>query len=171
MLSDAVDDGIIVANPALQLGRRKVSRADKLTTAERLQNVRPMPWEERDAFLAAAACERQYSALFVLLVKAGLRPSEGFALKPGDIDWNARAVRVERAWNLGREKPTKTYEERTVELTREVIHALERHLRWVNQEALHRGRGEPEWLFPNDKGHPHEELRVRKAFLSEPIAP
>jgi integrase len=113
MLSDAVDDGIIIANPAaLQLGRRKASRADKLTSAERLQNVRPMTWEQRDTFLAAAASERQYSALFVLLVKAGLRPSEAFALKPGDVDWNGRTVRVERAWNLGREKPTKTRSER-----------------------------------------------------------
>ena len=31
MLSDAADDGIIAANPAFQLGRRKASRADKLT--------------------------------------------------------------------------------------------------------------------------------------------
>ena len=50
MLSDAVDDGIIAANPAFQVGRRKASRADKLTSAERLQNVRPMTWEQRDAF-------------------------------------------------------------------------------------------------------------------------
>jgi integrase len=164
MLSDAVDDGIIVANQALQLGRRKASRADKLTSAERLQNVRPMTWEQRDAFLGAAASERPYSALFVFLVKAGLRPSEAFALKPDDIDWRTRTVRVERAWNLGREKPTKTYEGRTVDLTPDVVQALERHLRWVKEEALRSGLGEPEWLFPNDEGHPHDESRVRKAF-------
>jgi site-specific recombinase XerC len=76
MLSDAVDDGIIVANPALQLGRRTASRADKLTSAERLQKVRPMTWEQRDAFLAAAAVEKLYSALFLLLAKAGLRPAK-----------------------------------------------------------------------------------------------
>ena len=27
-----------------------------------------------------------------------------------------------------------------------------------------RGWGEPEWLFPNDEGKPHDESRVRKAF-------
>jgi integrase len=86
MPSDTVDDGITVPNPAFHVGRRKASRADKLTSAERLQNVRPMTWEERDAFLSAAASERQYSGPFVLLVKVGMRPGETFALKPDGID-------------------------------------------------------------------------------------
>lgn len=41
LLSDAADDGIIPAKPAFQLGRRKASRADKLTPAERLQRSGP----------------------------------------------------------------------------------------------------------------------------------
>ena len=119
---------------------------------------------QRDAFLTAAASEHHYSALFALLVKTSLRPGEAFALKPEDIDWNGRSIRVERAWNLGREKPTKTYEERTVDLTPETIHTVERHLRWLKEEALRRGWGEPAWLFLNDEGNPHDESRVRKAF-------
>jgi integrase len=86
MLSDAVDDGIIMANPAFGLGRRKASRADRLTPAERIQKVRPMSWERRDAFLGAVKNPR-YSTLFELLAKAGLRPGEAFALQPVDIDW------------------------------------------------------------------------------------
>ena len=62
-------------------------------------------------------------ALRAVLAKAGLAPSEAFALQPGDIDWGGRTVRVERAWNLGRVKPTKTYEERTVDLTPELVRA------------------------------------------------
>ena len=71
---------------------------------------RPPPEGVRVAY----AC---YATLFAVLAKAGLRPGEAFALKPGDIDWTERTVRVERAWNLERVKPTKTYEERTVDLT------------------------------------------------------
>jgi len=37
MLSDAVDDGIIMANPAFQVGRHKTNRADRLTSSERVQ--------------------------------------------------------------------------------------------------------------------------------------
>src|SRR5262245_41855174 len=47
MLSDAVDDGLILANPAFQIGRHKTNRADRLTSAERVQKVRPMTWEQR----------------------------------------------------------------------------------------------------------------------------
>jgi hypothetical protein len=34
----------------------------------------------------------------------------------------------------------------------------------MKEEALQHGWGEPEWLFPNDEGHPPDESRVRKAF-------
>jgi len=81
-----------------------------------------------------------------------------------DIDWGERTVRVERAWNLGRVKVTKTYEERTVDLTPELIQALARHMTWLKAEALRQGWGKPEWLFPNEEGKPHDEARVRKVF-------
>jgi integrase len=164
MLSDAVDDGIIMANPAFHVGRHKTNRADKLTSAERVQKVRPMTWEQRDAFLAAAATDTRYVTLFAVLAKAGLRPGEAFALKPGDIDWGERTVRVERPWNRGRVKATKTYEERTVDLSPELVRALARHMTWLKAEILRRGRSEPEWLFPNDDGRPHDEARVRRVF-------
>jgi integrase len=164
LLSDAVDDGIIAVNPALQLGRRKAARADKLNAAERLQRIRPMSWEQRDAFLEAAAKERPYGTLFAILAKAGLRPGEAFALRPGDLDLRERTARVERAWNLGRIKPTKTYEERVVDLTPELVAMLHRHLARVKGEGLRQGRGEREWLFPNEEGNPMDESRVRKVF-------
>lgn len=127
---------LIDMNPSFQIGRRKASRADKLTSSERLQKVRPLTWEQRDALLAEVKDDRRHAALFQLLAKAGLRPGEAFALKPGDIDWKGRTLRVERAWNLGRVKPTKTYEERTVDLTPEMVRSLERHVAWLKTEAL-----------------------------------
>jgi integrase len=164
MLSDAVDDGILGANPAFQIGRRKASRADKLTPAERVQRIRPMSWEQRDALLAIVASEVCYGALFAVLAKAGLRPGEAFALRPEDLDLRGKQMRVERAWSLGRVKPTKTYEERTVDLSPDLLRTLQRHLAWLKSETLKHGRGEPEWLFPNDEGKPLDESRVRKIF-------
>jgi integrase len=99
-----------------------------------------------------------------VLAKAGLRPSEAFALTLGDLDLLERTMRVERAWSLGRVKATKTYEERTVDLTPQLAEALERHLLWLKTEALRCGWGEPEWLFPNDDNHPMDDSRVRKVF-------
>jgi integrase len=164
ILSDAADDGIIAANPALQLGRRKANRADKLSPAERLQKVRPMSWEQRDAFLEAAKHARRYYPLFATLAKTGLRPGEAFALQPGDLDGRGRTLRVERALSLGRIKPPKTYEERSVDVTPELLQTIRQHLAWLRTEALRHGSGEPEWLFPNEEGKPMDESRVRKAF-------
>jgi integrase len=164
MLSDAVDDGIIDINPAFQLGHRRAKAADRLTPAERIQKIRPMSWQQRDAFLAGAGNEPCYGALFVLLAKTGLRPGEAFGLKPEDLDLRERTVRVERAWSLGRAKPTKTYEERTVDLSHDVLARLERHLAWLKAETLKRGWGEAEWLFPNEEGKPLDESRTRKVF-------
>ncbi len=73
-------------------------------------------------------------------------------------------MRVERAWSLGRLKSTKTYEERTVDLSPDVLGRLERHLVWLKAETLKRGWGEPEWLFPNEEGKPLDESRTRKVF-------
>ena len=42
VLAEAVDDGIILMNPALQLGRRQRSRPDKVTQADRQQTIRPI---------------------------------------------------------------------------------------------------------------------------------
>jgi integrase len=52
------------------------------------------------------------------------------------------------------EKRAKGYAKNTVWLMR--------HVAWLKAEALRCGWGEPEWLFPNDEGRPHEESRVRK---------
>src|SRR5262249_50828270 len=59
---------------------------------------------------------------------------------------------------------TKTYEERTVDVTPDLVQTIQQHLAWLRREALRCGTGEPEWLFPNEHGKPHDEARVRKVF-------
>ena len=51
-----------------------------------------------------------------------------------------------------------------VDLTPDLTATLQRHLTWLKAEALRRGAGESEWLFPNDDGHPMDESRVRKVY-------
>jgi integrase len=118
--TDAVDDELVETNPALQVGRKK-RRAGSLTAAERVQKIKPMTWEQRTLFLDAAARGPRYATLFAVLAKAGLRPGEALALKPGDIDFRERTLEVERAIHLGRVKPTKTHERRRVDLTPELV--------------------------------------------------
>ena len=153
VLSDAVDDGYLETNPAFGAGRKRGKKADALTQAERLQKIRPLSWTDRDALLAEAASDRRHHALFVTLAKAGLRPGEGFALRPMDIDFKNQTLQVDRAaTDDGQIKDTKTHESRTVDLTPDLVATLKRHLTWLRTEALRVGTGEPEWLFPRADG-------------------
>jgi integrase len=128
-------------------------RTDRATGADRAQKTRTMSWAERDAVLAAAAQDRRQGALFAVLLKAGLRPGEGFALTPEDVDFARGVLRVERsATDDGRVKATKTDEAREVDLTPDLVLTLRRHLTWLRAEGLRTGTGEPAWLFPRPDG-------------------
>ena len=123
-----------------------------------------MSWEQCEAFLGAARSERRYRALFATLVYGGLRPGEAFALKPGDLDFGQRLIRVERAWSLGQMKDTKTRDERAVDMSADLVAVRREYLVALKAEALKRGWGEPEWLFPNDANHPMDEAKVSRVF-------
>lgn len=165
LLTDAVDDGLLTANPLLALGRKTRRGPGVLTKADRTEKIRPLSRDERDRLLLAAEAEPRYVVLFHVLAKAGLRPSEAFALRPDDVDLVARTVRVERALDLrGQVKDIKTSEARTVDLTPEVTALLRRHLTRAKADALRRGWGEVMWLFPNEENRPLDEAKARKAF-------
>jgi len=166
MLSDAADDGILLANPALNLGRRQRGRPDKLSGADRIRAIRPMSQAELGRFLAAAQTHTPlYAPLFLLLAHAGLRPGEAFALQWADLDFANRRIRVERAWSVGRVETPKTGTGRTVDMSEHLMRGL-RRLRVTRQkEKLKRRWTElPPWVFCTDVGTPLDESRVRKNF-------
>lgn len=63
------------------------------------------------------------------------RPGEAFALQPGDVDFG-----------------------------QDVMRAIRGHLTWLKTDGLRRGRGEPEWLFPNVAGRPFDTANVERAY-------
>src|SRR5262249_1001309 len=82
--------------PALQVGRRRRKRVDSISMGERQRSIRAMSQDQLQDFLSAARDEpTTYLALFVLLARTGLRPGEAYALHIGDLDFNARQIRVE----------------------------------------------------------------------------
>ena len=164
ILSEAVDDGIIPANPALGLGRRGRSRAGKLTVADQMRNIRPMSQEQLGIFLAAAKEHTPaYVTLFVLLAHAGQRPGEAFALRWTGLDFVKRQIRVERALSARRIEPTKTGRARTVDMSEVLARALRRLHLERRREVLERGwEAMPPWVFCTEAGTPLDESRVRK---------
>ena len=167
MLSAAVDDGIIRANPALQLGRRRGrKRVDAVTTAERQRGIRAMSRAQRDELLKAA--ERRpivYFVLVVLLLRAGLRPGEAYALEVEDIDFTARKIHIDKALSMGAVGPTKTGTRRSVDMSLELAGILRDFVVWRGKEKLRSGWAEmPATLFFNAEGRALDESKVRKQF-------
>jgi integrase len=57
-----------------------------------------------------------------------------------------------------------TCAERLIDLSPGLAAGLPRHLRWLKEESLRRGWGKPEWLLPNEAGHPLDIKKVATVF-------
>jgi integrase len=165
ILTDAAEDQVITANPVL--GQRRKRRASQTVALD----VCPFTWEQKRAFEhSLLEMEREdrlspsYCMLLSLLLKTGLRPGEGRALKVGDIDFHGRRLRVERAATLeGAIKGTKTGGTRWVDLSDGLLEQLKTYVTLLRAEDVARGK-ESKWLFPSLTGTLLEERHVVRAF-------
>lgn len=165
LLADAVKAEIITANPIAGLTVRGAHRAKEATGED---DIRPFTRDERDTLLgvAAGSPDKRWVALFSVMARAGLRPSEAYALKIDDLDLAGGTLRVARALNEDRStKSTKTGERRDVEVSDELAATLTAYLPWRAAQVLQRGWGaDCRWLFPSDDGRPLAERHVRKTL-------
>jgi integrase len=163
MLNSAVDDGVILANPAEKLGRQLRLAAPP---SARQEDIKAMTREQVESFLSTAAREGvPYHPLFLLLVRTGLRVGEAFALQWTDINFEDREIRVERGFSGGRIERPKAGHGRSVDMSQQLSRALQRlHIERAT-EKLRRGWPEmPPWVFCNEAGKPLDPSRVRKVF-------
>lgn len=172
LLCDAVEDELLLANPAMQLGRGKKKHLTHLTQDDVLSRLRPMTWAQLEVFDQTMSIlqrdgllDPRYRMLFVLMAKTGMRPGEAIALQPGDIDPRQHTIRIERAATMGGQvKSTKTNEVRTVDLSAKLIPKLETYRTWLEVESMTDRWGNSVWLCPNDQGKLYEERHLRRVF-------
>jgi len=154
VLETARKDGLIVANPAEGIENLKHQAAE------------PDPFEsvERDRILGhmAAHFPEPVWNYFEFAFFTGLRPSEQIALTWGDIDWNRRRVRVQRARVDWEEKGTKTNRVRDVDLSDPALAALRRQ----RAHTQLKGREDtPIFNNPNTgKPWPDEQVQRRRYY-------
>jgi integrase len=82
--------------------------------------------------------------VFDLVTFCGLRLSEAYALKNGDL-FEMGAIRVERSWYKGEVNPTKTNETRDVGVDLEIFDPLKA---WI---ATLPDRSQCGWIFPSER--------------------
>lgn len=167
MLNEAVEDGILMANPAVRLGKKLRLVA---TSKQRQEQIKAMDREQLFAFLGATAnskngTDRTYYPLFLLMARTGLRLGEAIALELGDLDFERSTIRVERAFSAGRIETPKTGEGRDVDMSRQLAATLRQMIAERRHDWFKEGKGQmPSLLFISEAGTMLDGANIRKVF-------
>jgi integrase len=163
MLHAAIDDGILLSNPAERLGRQLRLLTSKAT---RQEEIKAMTKDQRRRFLeVAAGTMPNFYPMFFTLAGTGMRLGEVLALQWGDVDVQNRESRVARAFSQGKLETPKSGHGRTVDLSQALADTLERLELERKAETLRRGWREiPPWVFCSEAGTPYDERNVRRAM-------
>jgi integrase len=161
MFNHAIDDGVLVANPAARLGR--FLRPIK----DRRADVNPLTGEEVSRLLDAAQQHASwYYPVLLCAVRTGMRMGELLGLQWGDLDFRGRFLEVRRAIVRGDVVPTKSGKMRRVDMSQHLTDTLQALGVQRKEQTLQRGWGDvPEWVFVNDAGRPLDPNNLRKRIF------
>ena len=166
VLTQAVEDGILAANPAFRLGR--YYRHD----GEPKADIRPLTRDEAALFLSAARehAAAEYS-LFLCALRTGMRLGELLGLQWGDVDFHGRFIEVRRNLVAGRLTTPKSGKNRRVDLSTQLADTLKTLLTSRKAEALKKGWGRvPEWVFCNENGGAMDGDNLRHRVFYKTLA-
>ncbi len=165
VLNAAIDDGLILANPAARLGKQLALIEAKKVRQER---IKAFDRAQRDRFLATAyRVEPWYAPMWEVQVLSGLRPGEAYALHEADFDLDAATARIARTLaDDGASTGTpKTEAARDIDLSARAGHVLRAHVTERKAEKLARRWPElPEPFFCSTTGTYPDPRNVRNAF-------
>jgi integrase len=158
ILTQAVDDELLLANPALRLGKYLRAGDD----AE--PQVDPFTREEVAHVLeiARARCPEWYPWLLCGL-RTGMRAGELLALQWSDINWRGEFIQLRRNMVRG-QLTTPKNQTRRIDLSRQLRAELRLWRRRERLGWLKRGQPLPLWVFSSVSGTALHESNVRKAF-------
>ena len=159
VLTQAVEDELLTANPALRLGKY-------LRTADDPEpEIRPFTRAEVSLLLSTVH-ERLRERYPWLLCgyRTGMRAGELLALQWGDFNWRRGYVQVQRNLVRGTLTSPKNHQSRRIDLSHQPQAALRLWRRQQRRAWLKVGRPFPDWVFPSVTGTALDESNVRKAF-------
>lgn len=158
-LSFAVDEGLITVNNTAGIIKR-------LNMEKEQAKVEPLNHEEVGLFLGT--CQKsypEYYPFFLCAFRTGMRLGELLALRWGDVDFNGRFIRVSRSYKLGEFSPTKTSQERRVDMSNQLAETLRKHHVSSKAEGLAMGKGGAlETIFKRG-GKQMEQHYIRRVFI------
>ncbi len=158
MLSEAVREDLVDANPVRMLGRF-YSKAERLH-----EKPDPFSLEELHAIEAMAG---DWLPFLLFQSRTGVRIGEAIALRWEDLDLQKAEVAIRRSMSPNRDiGPPKTGSSfRTVELSPQLVDALTELQRSQREYWFSQGKEMPDWVFCKHNQNPPTYSVWRRAFI------
>jgi integrase len=164
VLSQAVDDGMLQANPAFRMGKH-LRQGD-----EQKAEIQPLTREEAQEFLDTVSAHwPEYYAFFLCALRTGMRLGELLALQWGDVDVAGRFLEVRRNLVSGRLTTPKNHNRRRVDMSLRLTETLEQRLKDAKKAALKAGRRVPAWVFANSDGNAPDGDNIRRRVFEKAL--
>jgi integrase len=160
LLGYAVEEELIPVNPGLGILKRlRLERRKRIT-------IEPLTPQEVQVFLDTCFKHfRDFYEFFLCAFRSGMRLGELLALAWKDIDWSHRFIRVRRSFRRGRFDGPKTDRDRRVDMSDQLVEALQGLLKARKRQALKEGTGgEPPMTIFHRQGRPMNQEYVRLLF-------
>jgi len=158
ILSQAVEDGIILVNPSSRLTKYLQKKDQSLDN-----EITPYTATELEKYLDT--CRVNFSKHYPLMLtfaRTGLRLGEGLGLRWCDIDFNGGFLEVRQSIVDGKVTSSKAGKIRRVLLTPQLISVLKKHRTNEKRKALEIGSTQPlELVFTSSTGTPLDQRNIR----------
>ena len=163
-LAEAVEDGLLAANPAAGQRFRMLEKAP--AEEDEPEEIRALDAEQLGRFLetARAVLTPQRALILRTMALTGMRIGEASALQWDDIDLKAGTALVRRSVSRNRIGSPKTGRRRTVDLAGGLVEELKAHDARTKAIALQRGAERLAWVFPSRAGRPDVPRMIRLDF-------
>lgn len=161
ILSEAVEDGLLPANPALRPGRLRRAMRDAVQPKKEID---PYTRDEAEALLETARTKfAEWYPFLLTALRTGMRLGELRALRWGDLDWRGSFAMVTRNYVLGKFGSPKSGKGRRVDLSRQLRAELYLWRRKQRAKWLKKGKPMPALVFAGPDGKPLDDSFVRRA--------
>ena len=159
ILTQAVEDEILPANPALRMGKY-LRQGD-----EPIYEPDPFTKDEVGHILSVAREHfPEWHPWLLCGLRTGMRAGELLGLQWGDIDWRGGFIHLERSLVRGALTTPKNHQRRRIDMSRQLRATLRLWRRHQSLTWLKKGQHRPIWVFASTAGTALDESNVRKAF-------
>jgi integrase len=161
MLNEAVEEGVIPLNPALNIG--KTLKVEGLEAKKGRKEPRAFTREQLTNFLANA--HPRWHPYFLFLARTGLRLGESLAIEVSDVLFDERLIIVNKAISKGEVQLPKDGESRDVDLSSQLAGVLRDMIANRRQHYFSIGEPMPGLLFPTENGGTMNRAHIIRAII------